>query len=59
MPKRIIPVSSGKGGVGKTTVATNFALSLSRLCRDVFIARLEIAANHHLAGKMIERRLER
>jgi MinD-like ATPase involved in chromosome partitioning or flagellar assembly len=28
--KRIIPISSGKGGVGKTTVALNLALGLSR-----------------------------
>jgi MinD-like ATPase involved in chromosome partitioning or flagellar assembly len=28
--KRIIPISSGKGGVGKTTFAINFSLALSR-----------------------------
>lgn len=37
MPKRIIPVSSGKGGVGKTTVATNFALSLSRFAPTLLV----------------------
>jgi len=35
--KRIIPVSSGKGGVGKTTFATNFALSLSRHGKTVLV----------------------
>jgi MinD-like ATPase involved in chromosome partitioning or flagellar assembly len=37
MPKRIIPVSSGKGGVGKTTIALNYALSLARHGRSVLI----------------------
>ena len=35
--RRIIPISSGKGGVGKTTLALNYALSLSRHGRSVLI----------------------
>jgi MinD-like ATPase involved in chromosome partitioning or flagellar assembly len=37
MPKRIIPVSSGKGGVGKTTLALNYALALARHGRSVLV----------------------
>ena len=35
--KRIIPISSGKGGVGKTTFAINFALALSRFGRTILV----------------------
>lgn len=33
----IVPISSGKGGVGKTTFALNFALNLSRTKRTVLV----------------------
>jgi MinD-like ATPase involved in chromosome partitioning or flagellar assembly len=35
--KRIIPISSGKGGVGKTTFAVNFSLSLAQYGKTVLI----------------------
>lgn len=34
---RILPVSSGKGGVGKTTFALNFALALAKTHRTVLL----------------------
>ncbi len=37
MLERIVPVSSGKGGVGKTTVAVNLALSLSRYAPTILV----------------------
>src|SRR5437763_13569007 len=35
--KRIIPISSGKGGVGKTTFAINFSLALSQHGRTTLV----------------------
>jgi MinD-like ATPase involved in chromosome partitioning or flagellar assembly len=35
--RRIIPVSSGKGGVGKTTFALNYALSLARHGKTILV----------------------
>src|SRR5689334_920867 len=36
-PMRVIAVTSGKGGVGKTNVVLNLCLALSRLQRRVFL----------------------
>jgi MinD-like ATPase involved in chromosome partitioning or flagellar assembly len=35
--RRVLPVASGKGGVGKSTFATNFALALARAAPTVLV----------------------
>jgi len=47
-----IAVASGKGGVGKTSIAVNLSLTLSRLGSRVvlFVADFGLANSHILLG---------
>ena len=46
---QIIPVASGKGGVGKSLVAANLAIALGKAGKKVIIADLDLgASNLHL-----------
>ncbi|MGZ7160173.1 MAG: nucleotide-binding protein, partial [Methanobacterium sp.] len=40
---RVIAVASGKGGVGKTTIAANLGIAMSLLGEDVVVLDLDIA----------------
>ncbi|HZK19590.1 MAG TPA: P-loop NTPase [Treponemataceae bacterium] len=47
---QIIPVASGKGGVGKSLIAANLAITLGKYGKDVILADLDLgASNLHLA----------
>lgn len=46
---QIIPIASGKGGVGKSLVATNLSIALAEAGKDVILADLDLgASNLHL-----------
>ncbi len=46
---QIIPVASGKGGVGKSLVSANLAIALGKLGKSVILADLDLgASNLHL-----------
>ncbi|MEN7343703.1 MAG: MinD/ParA family protein [Pseudomonadota bacterium] len=42
-PTKVIAVTSGKGGVGKTNVSTNLAVALGRLGRDVMLMDADLS----------------
>lgn len=47
---QIIPVASGKGGVGKSLLSANLAITLGKAGKDVILADLDLgASNLHLA----------
>ncbi|OJF76286.1 MAG: ATP-binding protein [Treponema sp. CETP13] len=47
---QIIPVASGKGGVGKSLLSANIAITLGKYGKDVILADLDLgASNLHLA----------
>src|SRR5215510_711411 len=46
---RIIPIASGKGGVGKSLVAANLGIAFAQAGRSVILADLDLgASNLHL-----------
>ncbi len=46
MKKKILGVFSGKGGVGKTTIAVNLAAALSKIGKKVSIVDCNVTASH-------------
>ncbi|NBQ39078.1 MAG: MinD/ParA family protein, partial [Alphaproteobacteria bacterium] len=46
---QIIPIASGKGGVGKSLVAANLAIALAQAGKNVVLADLDLGgSNLHL-----------
>lgn len=50
---RIVPVASGKGGVGKSLIAANLSIALTRLGKSVVLADLDLGASnlHVMLGR--------
>ncbi|WP_282223710.1 nucleotide-binding protein, partial [Treponema pallidum] len=47
---QIIPIASGKGGVGKSLLAANLSIALGQAGKKVVVADLDLgASNLHLA----------
>ena len=46
MEKTIIPIASGKGGVGKSFVAANLSIALAELGNQVIVADLDFGGSN-------------
>ena len=46
MTSTIIPIASGKGGVGKSFLAANLAIALAKLGKQVIVADLDFGGSN-------------
>ena len=46
MNRTIIPIASGKGGVGKSFITANLAIALAKLGKQVIVADLDFGASN-------------